>query len=227
MSQTAVQNLGAMDVASGFAPKNGPRSVPTLIDFSIASPFNLDLTFLEQMDKLEFVQTVYIDNSLNASSVTVQSLGTQQKVTCPPNAQGYFPLLVTQQPKFIISTASGTPIVPIQFLNVAIPCMIWSSIIQAVSVGQTGVDGSSTITLGGTAQPLFGGVVPVNGFTVVNPDAANVLWLNVGGTALANGSGSIPVPALGSYTTPDLYRPEGAVSIVGANTAQKFTAKRY
>ena len=92
----------------------------------------------------------------------------------------------------------------------------------------TGVDGSTTLTTGGTAQNLFGGVVPTNGFAIYNPDPVNDLWVSDSATAFANGVGSIRVFANGGgYETPVGCRPLGAVSIVGATAGQKITARRW
>lgn len=88
------------------------------------------------------------------------------------------------------------------------------------------VDGSSTITTGGTAQNLFGGIIPNNGFAIYNPDASNDLWISDSSTAVANGTGSIRITANGGgYETPANYRPCGVVSVIGSVTGQKFTAK--
>jgi hypothetical protein len=96
------------------------------------------------------------------------------------------------------------------------------------SGGSTGSDGSTTVTTGGTAQNLFGGVTPTNGFSVYNPDAVNDLWLSDSTTAAANGQGSIRIVANGGgYETPPGYKPFAAVSIVGAVTGQKITARRW
>lgn len=91
-----------------------------------------------------------------------------------------------------------------------------------------GVDGSTTITAGGTAQNLFSGATPTNGFSVGNPDASEDLWVSDSTTAAANGTGSIRVPANGGlYETPVGYKPVGAVSVVGATTGHKITARRW
>ncbi len=90
------------------------------------------------------------------------------------------------------------------------------------------VDGSMAITTGGSAQPLFSSVVPVNGFGVYNPDASEDLWICDGGTAAPNGQGSIRIAANGGgYETPYGARPIGIVSIYGATTNHKVTAKRW
>jgi hypothetical protein len=92
----------------------------------------------------------------------------------------------------------------------------------------TTLDGSATITTGGTAQTLFGGAIPVNGWAVYNPDATNDLWVSDSATASANGLGSIRVVANGGgYETPPAYKPFGSVSIVGSVTNQKITARRW
>ena len=98
----------------------------------------------------------------------------------------------------------------------------------SVLIGAAGADGSTTITLGGTAQNLFAGATPTNGFEICNPDATNDLWVSDSTTAAANGTGSYRVAANGgTYTTPPGYKPIGAVSIVGAVTAQKITARKW
>lgn len=88
-------------------------------------------------------------------------------------------------------------------------------------------DASSTITTGGTAQQLFGGRICENGFSIYNPDLTNYLWISDSTTAVANGTGSIGIAPLQEYWTPSTYGPCGAISIVGAVTGQKFTAKGW
>ncbi len=95
-------------------------------------------------------------------------------------------------------------------------------------VSATGVDGSTTITTGGTAQALFSGATPVHGYEVCNPDPSNDLWISDTTTAAANGQGSIRVALNGGcYTTPVGFAPPQAVSIVGPATGQKITARKW
>ena len=97
-----------------------------------------------------------------------------------------------------------------------------------VSIGQTGTAGDASITTGGTAQNLFSGTTPSNGFAIYNPDPSNDLWVSDSVTAAANGQGSIRIVANGGgYETPVAYKPVGAVSIVGATTGQKITARKW
>jgi hypothetical protein len=216
--------FAAYRVFNGLAPRRGPRSIGLNLDFSVSNPLPLDLVVAQDMERIEWVQTIYIDNSNNSSAMTTQSINSNQKIICPPFAQGYFPILVPGDPKFIFSTA-GTPIVPVAFLSMAMPCMVWNSVNV---LGTQGYDGSTTITTGGTAQTLFGGVVPVNGFQILNPDASTDLWVSDSTTAAVNGVGSIRVVANGGgFETPPDYKPIGAVSIVAATTGTKITARRW
>lgn len=99
---------------------------------------------------------------------------------------------------------------------------------NGVSISTPVSPGDASITTGGTAQKLFNGAIPTGGFAVYNPDATNDLWISDSATAATNGLGSIRVAANGGgYETPVGYKPFGQVSIVGAVTAQKITARRW
>ena len=94
--------------------------------------------------------------------------------------------------------------------------------------GAVGVDGSTTITLGGTAQTLFAGTTPTNGYEICNPDATYDIWFSDSTTAVVNGVGSIRVAANGgSYDTPAGYKPIGPVSVIGTTTGGKITARKW
>src|SRR5690242_16084519 len=55
------------------------------------------------------------------------------------------------------------------------------------AAGNVAADGSGAVAAGGSAQTLFGGVVPVNGFVVQNNSSA-ALWISDVGTASAGGA---------------------------------------
>lgn len=91
----------------------------------------------------------------------------------------------------------------------------------------SGVDGSTTVTTGATAQYLFGGKIPPHGYEIWNPDATEVLWISETGVAVANDTGAIRVNALTGYSTPPNYMPFGPVSVIGATTGHKITARMW
>lgn len=94
------------------------------------------------------------------------------------------------------------------------------------TAGTVATDGSGTVATGGNAQPLFGGLVPANGFLVQNNSSA-ALWISDVGVASAGGA-SIQLAANGgTFATPSGYKPAGAVSLYGATTGQSFAARRW
>jgi hypothetical protein len=86
----------------------------------------------------------------------------------------------------------------------------------------------TSFTAGGTAQSLFGGVVPADGWALYNPNASDDCWVSDSTTAAVNGAGSIRLVANGGgYETPAGYRPSHAVSLICPNTGDKMTARRW
>lgn len=93
------------------------------------------------------------------------------------------------------------------------------------AAGSPASDGSGTIGAGGTAQTLFGGIVPTNGWLVANNSSA-ILYASDVGIATPGGA-SLPVAAGAVFATPPGYKPAGAVSLYGATTGQAFAARRW
>lgn len=93
------------------------------------------------------------------------------------------------------------------------------------TAGAAAVDGSGTIVAGGTAQVLFAGVVPTNGYLIAN-NSSQTLYVSDVGAATAGGA-SIPISAGALFITPSGYNPTGAVSLLGTTTGQAFAARRW
>ena len=93
------------------------------------------------------------------------------------------------------------------------------------TAGAAAIDGSGTVVSGGTAQLLFAGVVPSNGYLVAN-NSSQTLYVSDVGVATSGGA-SIPIPAGVVFMTPSGYNPAGAVSLWGSTTGQTFAARRW
>lgn len=122
-------------------------------------------------------------------------------------------------PMHVPGTVSGGIIVP---ASAAAPLPVVNT------AGAVASDGSGVVASGGTAQPLFGGITPANGYLVANLNASGgrTLYISDVGTASAAGS-SIPVPPQTVYQTPSGYKPPGAVSLFGTTTGDAFAARRW
>lgn len=110
---------------SGYTPGQGNRELPTVLALSGAQSFDDDLTNEMLQGSIETVQSVYIDNSLNGQSVSIQFKGgPRQKITCPANAQGYFPVVPFGAVKFT-ATSTGAVDVPVIWSNTERNANVW------------------------------------------------------------------------------------------------------
>lgn len=122
----ASPNFGISPVY-GADPQQSPKSIPMKLDFSTASSFVVDFSYLIAKTFINLIQTVYIDNAAGTASVSISFDGTQQVLTCPPNSQGYFPILSLTQAKCTVSS-TGTAVVNVQFLNIPIVPNVWGTL---------------------------------------------------------------------------------------------------
>lgn len=102
-----------------------------------------------------------------------------------------------------------------------------SDSIKLASSATPAADGSGTIASAATAQTLFGGAIPENGYAIYNPGTAD-LWISDSATAAINGAGSIRIAGNGGgYETPLGYRAGAPLSIIGATAGAPFTARKW
>lgn len=121
-----VSTISPQNALDGLIPCEGPKALPYLMDFSAAAEYDFDFTQQWQQQTFSTIQCCYIDNSLNASPVTVTVNGTGQTITCPANSQGFFTLLTVPPPQFAVVSA-GSVVVQIIWLNFYIPPTVWST----------------------------------------------------------------------------------------------------
>ncbi len=138
----------------------------------------------------------------------------------------------TPQPLGTLPTAAGElAVVHTQAASVngvATPVSIANPLPIMLSGGSPALDGSGTIISGLTAQNVFGGNIPANGYIVynLNPTGGRTLYISDVGVASATGS-SFPIPPQGYFITPLGYRPSSPVSIFGTTTADPYSARRW
>ena len=87
-------------------------------------------------------------------------------------------------------------------------------------------DRSGTVTLGGTAQAFTIANTSRKGIYIYNSSAGS-LWINELGVAAVLASPSIEIKTGTSYTFPEGGTSAAAISIIGATTAQTFTAREW
>lgn len=130
-------------IAWGNAPIEGSQVVPLIVDFTIESPANFNLQDLQMKQKLEQVQSLFIDNSLNPAALSITSRGTGQVMTVPGFWQGYLPVLCTASNPHLSFLTTGTPTVNVQLINAPMPAEMWPASNAAISgAGDIGTDAS-------------------------------------------------------------------------------------
>lgn len=119
---------GVFGIANVIVPASGPKAVPTLVDFSNAAEVILDGQAIVSQGKIEYLQGVYIDNSANLNPLTLIMSVTNQRVTCPPQSQGYFSILCPDPPQMTANTTQANIQIPMIFYNVPIQPAVWSAV---------------------------------------------------------------------------------------------------
>lgn len=112
-------------------PDQGARILPIDLDFTTATGIintqDFDLVQEKEGGRIDIVQTVFIDNSLNCTPffLTVKGVGAFGRVVqAAPFTQGYYELPIEDVPRFTAATAQRGK-VPITFYNVALPYVVW------------------------------------------------------------------------------------------------------
>lgn len=215
---------------NGQWPEQGPRASRYVLDFSAATLLLVERHPFEAQGELEFVQSVYVDNSANGSAVTLTSELTNQSITIPPASQGYFPFLVPNGIDIWAATAGGVEIT-IHLLNIPVPASCWG--IASPGGGAGGgtagifVDRGTTITLGGTAQTLMASNTARRRLIIENPTnapAGESIFINFGAVAAADET-SIEITPAGWYDSGSGPVSNQSVSVIAATTGHEIVAK--
>ena len=94
-------SLAYFTVNGQMLPAEGPRAVPLALDFSLTGEYDLNLQNIVSRGYISMIQAVFLDNSANASSLTIAFPGSSQEITIAPNRQGYFAVLCPNPPALI------------------------------------------------------------------------------------------------------------------------------
>ena len=102
------------------------RTITYVSQLSGTQTDTLDLTQAVLQKTIDQIQSVFVDNSLNGSSVSIQCRASNHKVVIPKNSQAWMPILVVQGSEFFDIASSGGVVVPLFFCNVPMPAAVWA-----------------------------------------------------------------------------------------------------
>ena len=120
--------LVSWKIYNGLGPKEGPKAIPISLPFSAQiGEIPFDYNLLAEDAIFGMLQSIWIDNALNSSPLTLTLTGgTGQVIRCPSFSQGMFPALANGKQKIVAATAAADIVVPIILLNVPQPYFVYS-----------------------------------------------------------------------------------------------------
>jgi hypothetical protein len=230
-------------IFNGFAPRidpntnqGGPKGLPIHLDFAaLGTSIHIDLVQEEQNGAIDFVQSVWIDNASNLSSLTLTFQGTGQRIVVPAQSQNLYPVIASSPCVFTATTAGGVA-VDIICINVPMPLAAWGPFTVNANldvVRGTFASADSFIAVGGTSQIAL----PINAarkrFEIFNPSsaagqnigAAETLFVNYTNAAGVNDGTSFELFPGASFDTG--YGPvtTQAITVNAATTNHRFACK--
>ena len=215
---------------NGYAPKEGPKALPVDFDFSSVGSAELNLLLENTEGQIQYVQSMWVDNSDNPGALTIRFGGTNQRVVIPANAQGNWPVITIDQVRATISSPiNAAARGQIIFLNVPMPMMQFGPITvntAAAVLRGSWSDFSGTVAVGGTSQALIPANAARNGILIQNPTSEiEPLFINFDAAASVAGGSIELLP--GQIWPPDqtTVLSSQAINVTAATAAHRFIAK--
>jgi len=119
---------GVAQIANMRWPSQGAKALPLVLDFSGgATEIDSDTFFEQSQGLIEFIQSVFIDNSGNGDTFTLTTIlaGVAVSIIAQPFTQGYYPVMVDTGTARIAAKTVGGVKVTVALLNVAMPYFVW------------------------------------------------------------------------------------------------------
>ena len=193
MSGESLRKAG-FGVFNGYAPtEGGPVAIPMSLDFSVNGEIDFDIIDETARGVLAFVQSIWVDNSVNPNPLIFKFAQTNQKLVIPAFAQGLWPVICPAGLRAVVTTTPGAGIIPqIILLNVPMPMTQFGPLAVTINnvnasmvpVAAVAADHSSTVAVGGTSQALFAANAAAKRRVVYNPSTnPESLFVNFGGVA--------------------------------------------
>lgn len=110
-------------------PTQGPCGVNVALDFTTVDNVVGDLALEQLTGTLEFIQSIYIDNSLNTKSLTIVFSGTQYTITIKAGVQGIFPVIAANGSlSWRAKSVGAAVVVPCIMMNEQQPYFQWQAV---------------------------------------------------------------------------------------------------
>lgn len=124
----SISLFGTFGVNNAIIPKGGPKVVRAILDFSAASEILIDGQQIVSQGQIEYLQGFYVDNASNPVAITFVMSVTNQRIIVPANTQGYYSMLIPNDPKIVATMPQlNNRRVECFFYNVPIQSQNWKT----------------------------------------------------------------------------------------------------
>ncbi len=116
---------GQVTLPNILEPEGGPRAIGFQLDFVNFQRNIIDFTYSYENTNFKQVMGVFVDNSANPQTLTIQANQNPfENIVVPPYSQGTFPIIAPIRPKFTLSS-SGSVIIGVIFTNFPMSLCVW------------------------------------------------------------------------------------------------------
>jgi hypothetical protein len=98
-------------VARNAQPEQGSKGTPVNFDFTLINVVNGDLMLEQGQNGISFVQSIWIDNRLNAQAFVITFLGLSYTIQVRAGRQGTYPVYNTSGDIRFTATSNGAGII--------------------------------------------------------------------------------------------------------------------
>lgn len=121
--------ISGYKVTLGYSPKQGARAIRVPLNFNSLGVTQISFdTFKEQATgQIEFIQSVFIDNSANAMGLALAFPALGQVLTVRTQMVGYFPIFVPNGAFSCTAVSQGNVNINLIFSDVFINPTVWQA----------------------------------------------------------------------------------------------------
>lgn len=123
---TALQPGASLKVPYSPLPCGDSKSIRFDMDFAATDSFEIDFTLSIQQKQIDSLQSVFIDNTQNASDFSVVTGALGQRLTVPAGGMAYLPIIAPNPAKLTCTaSAGGSNLTTMIVNNFPTPTIVW------------------------------------------------------------------------------------------------------
>lgn len=122
-----VNQAARYSVMGAMVPPEGPRALAVGLDFSATTQYSLDLQNIQQRNFFSMLQSLFVDNSLNPSSLTINFPNTGQNLIFEAGEQAYIGVLCQNPAKLVFTSAGNVAGIVVYLLNYPVTNEVWNA----------------------------------------------------------------------------------------------------